>query len=234
MRNRGSIKYRWYIAQIDGEAIGTLSRELKRIPHAENVKVYIPTVKIIRKEHKGKKHFDKVPMVIGYGFFKVPVSWAMNHEFMASLQSGITCLTAWVRDPARLSEPSTGLTRKERSRMSPIAEATKAEIKSLINEEDKLKLHSKKDIKKLKPGDIITLRGKPFDSLQAEVVEIDLHRKKVIVKIGAGTMLDKVSVEFENVFYSVYTGDMDERVGRHMNIDDCYRTGTLDNFEVDL
>lgn len=235
MKKRKSIKYRWYIAYIDGEHLSSLKKELKRIPNAENVEAYIPTIKVLKKEKRGKRVFERLPLLPGYGFFKVPVSWANNLEFMASLQSGITCLISWVKDPTRLLDSdSPQPSRKERKAIAPIAVATREEIQRLIDEEEKLGVHNKADLHKLKPGDVITLRGKPFDGLEAVILGIDFERRKVEVSIGADSFLSKVKVGFENVFYSVYTGDMDERVGRHYNIDDCYATGTLDNFEITL
>lgn len=251
-KRNSAIKYRWYIAHIDGSRIDNLTDELKKLDNTEFVEVYIPTVKVLKKQFKGHSHFDNIPMLMNYGFFKIPVSWGMNPEYMRGLQEGISCLISWSRDPARLiqgekirfraleegseditTKTKSFKTRKDRKANSPIAECTDEEIALLIDMEDRLSVHSDSDLEKLEIGQSVQLKGKPFDGLMAEVLEIDRDRRKVKVQIGTGGLLNSVEVEFENIFYSIYTGDMDERVGRHMNIDDLYGNGILDEIDID-
>tara|TARA_R110001606_G_scaffold397658_2_gene574841 strand:- start:2476 stop:3240 length:765 start_codon:yes stop_codon:yes gene_type:complete len=249
---RQGIKYTWYIGHINGDKASTLKAELNKIPNTELVEVYIPTVQVLKKQFKGKNHFEDVPMLLNYGFFKIPVSWGMNLEYMKSIQDGISCLVSWSKDPARLiaeekvkfkalKEGSEDIitstksfnTRNDRKTHSPIAQASDKEIQWLIDMEDKLSIHSDKDLDRLKVGQVVKLKGKPFDNLEAEIVEIDRDKRKVKVKLGNDGIFNNVEVEFENVFYSVYTDDMDEKVGKHLNIDELYGNGTMDDFIID-
>lgn len=252
MAQRESVRYTWYVAHIDGSMVEHLQDELDRIENTELVEVYIPTVKILKKQFKGKDHFEDVPLLLNYGFFKIPVSWGTNLEFMRTLQENISCLVSWSKDPARLiaeekvrfkaleedseditTKTKTYNTRRERKTYSPIAQATDEEIQAIIDIEDSLSIHSDEDLERLQPGQIVRLKGKPFHDLEAEVLKIDRNRRKVLVKIGSGELFNNVEVEFENVFYSVYTDDMDERVGKHLNIDDLYGNGNLDEINID-
>jgi len=74
------------------------------------------------------------------------------------------------------------------------------------------------DLERIKPGQYVKLEGYPFDNMPAEVVSINHKRKEVKVKLLMDSIIQDVTVSFENVFYSIYKNFDEEN--REKSIDD--------------
>ena len=65
-------------------------------------------------------------------------------------------------------------------------------------------VYSSTDLDNVKPGSFIILKGYPFDGLPAEVIEIKKRSQKLKIKLLLDTFSNNITVDFANVFYTVY------------------------------
>jgi len=202
---------RWVIAHIDLSNLHYLNTDLRKYPKYRLLEVYIPVINILKKKLKGKNHFESVPLLFNYGFFKVPKYFIPNPHFLDEMRKDLRCLYSWVTDPITLTS--------KRSIDKPIglynprgiALATEREIKRLRIQEKAQSIYSAKDIDTLFEGKIIILKKYPFENLPATIESIDRDRKKVMVILNLDTPMAArpISVSFENIFYSAYQNYMD-------------------------
>ena len=166
----------WLVAYINKDYISSLVKELTKNNQYSSIEFYIPTIKILKKQFKGKDIFDEVPFLFNYGFFKVPYPYAISPELLLKLREDISCIHSWVKDPAKVvGTKATSKLIHEGSGV-PIATATEEEISKLVKSATINDIYSSQDIDNLKPGELITLVGYPFEGMEAEVVSI--HKKK--------------------------------------------------------
>lgn len=115
-------------------------------------------------------------------------------------------------------------------RYVPAATATSKQISELVKASQNIGAHSAEDLNMLRPGDIITLRGYPWDGVEAEFVRMDPKRKKVIIKL---TMIGQreLEVSFDNVFFTIYANHgYDDSLTIRNSLDDMQAKNTLDKF----
>src|SRR5688572_29236437 len=102
MLNNDPNYYCWLVAYIEAEYIPKVQEDLKKKKDFDEIEVYIPTVKILKKKFKGKEQFEEVPLLFNYGFFKVPRHLAVSRKFLDKMKESISCIFAWVRDPLKV------------------------------------------------------------------------------------------------------------------------------------
>lgn len=215
-------QYIWVIAYVDRDHLDKLQKELNRNNQYTGIEAQIPVVQVLKKKFKGKDSFDEVPLLFYYGFFKIPILWAINHDLLDKIKKDLTCITAWVKDPAKVwsSHSRADLTKPILlgSRDVPYATATSDEVSRLIRLAKEESIHSSDDIDKLEVNSIITLMGYPFEGMEARVESIDRERKKVKVVLKMSVDDDDedsfggnpITVSFDNVFYSIYRGSFSD------------------------
>ena len=84
--------------------------------------------------------------------------------------------------------------------------ATDAEIANLIKASKEMSIYSKDEMDKMAEGAFITLHGYPFDNMHAEVLKVHHSKREVTVLLDPEGLMKKVTVSFDNVFYTVYKG----------------------------
>jgi hypothetical protein len=191
----------WVICYIDASKIDWLTRDLLIYPKYRLITAYIPTVKILKKTFKGKNHYQEVPLLFNYGFFKVPRYFVWNPHFLEQMKKDIKCIYGWVKDPISLSNIEKPW---KQHNPSGYALASSKEISRIIANQEVETIYSKGEIDKLKKGDIITLSGYPFEGLNAEILSIDKTKKEVEVKLLLETFMQNIKVSFDNIFYTIY------------------------------
>lgn len=77
--------FAWVIAYIDSKFINLIKPQLARNKEYEDVDVFIPTVKVLKKTFKGEDHFDEVPLLFYYGFFKIPRVLATSRNYLDNM-----------------------------------------------------------------------------------------------------------------------------------------------------
>jgi len=231
------VEFVWCICYINKDFIENLEKDLGKNPKYKDIETYVPAVKVLKKKFKGKDHFEDVPLLFNYGFVKMPRIQAISDEFLIRLKKDVKAIYSWVRDPSAVmsEEPILSLdnkeTRNKRHEYS-VATATEKEISKIIASASNLSIYSKEDIERLKPGMSITLHGYPFDNVPAVVVKIDKKKRKVKVKLELFRMMKEASVDFDNVFYTVYKSKFNEEPTREVSLDELKSNagnGSLDN-----
>lgn len=212
----------WVVAYITAEYIAKVEKELKRYPEYSEVEAYIPTVKILKKTFKKENYFEEVPLLFNYGFFKIPRKYAVHQNFLDQMQKNISCIFYWVKDPVKSVE-SLKQTDEYTDKYIPIATATSQEIADLVKSASTNSLYGGDEIDRLKPGVTITLRGYPFDNMQAEIVEIYPKKSKALVNIKMFEMSRPAMVTFDNIFFTIYHNDSNHN-------EDSNKDDSLDEF----
>ena len=196
----------WVLAYINRDFINRAEIELERYGH-NDIEAYIPTVRLLKKKFKGKNVFEFVPLLFNYGFFKIPYHKAINPDFLMELRHHITCIYAWVKDPAKIHLQSTNL-KSDNSNFTDaiphIATATDKEVTRMIKASESMSIYNADDLKRFQPGDHLQLEGYPFEGMPAEIIKINHKKKEVVVKLNIEAIVREVTVSFENVFYTVY------------------------------
>lgn len=229
----GESKHVWVVAYINRDFINLANHELIEYNY-NDIEAYIPTVKVLRKQFKGKQLYEFVPMLFNYGFFKMPYEKACNPEILLELRHRISCIYAWVKDPSSMMDdvrPGLNAANKSFDKAIPRAAiATDKEISEMVKTSKTLGIFTQDDLRQFKSGDYIKLEGYPFEGMPAEIVRINYKKKEVTIKLMIDAIVKDMTVSFENVFYSIYK-DYSEK-GREQSTDalvDRYGSNALDH-----
>lgn len=225
--------YAWVIAYIDSTFLERVESDLKRAQEYKFVEAYIPTVKVLKKTFKGQEHFEEVPLLFNYGFFKIPRKFAVLPGFLEDMKANIACIYGWVKDPGKVVPRKPRLRDDKKSVYADneimVATATSKEIANLVKDSFKYSDHAAEDLDAIQPGTIITLRRYPWEGVQAEVVSIDPRKKEVTIKINIFTNMREVRVSFNHVFYTIYSNrGWDDSLTIKDSLDYMDEKGTLD------
>ena len=88
----------WISAYVSSKHIASLENDLKKSPIYRGVRVFIPMVTVLNKRHKGKDHFEEIPFLFNYGFFRVPKYFLPNSHLLRQMKTDITAIYGWVTD----------------------------------------------------------------------------------------------------------------------------------------
>lgn len=235
------IDYIWVIAYINRDHIHSVEKDLLDRGFG-TIRVFIPTVRILKKQFKNKNIYEYIPLLFNYGFFQIPYNKACDAEFLKVLREKIPAIYAWVLDPinviktrptlrpdnkGNMEEPEVnedGLKILRKYEKPKVAIATEEEIVNLLKASENLSVFSDGVVDKLEIGSFITLRGYPYDGMPAEIISISKEKKTVKVKLLLETMIANATVSFENIFYTVYS-NMDESC-KEVSIEDLGLRGS--------
>lgn len=207
----------WLIAYINRDFLHRLKDELRQYKY--KIDTYVPTVKVLKKKSKGVDHFEFIPLLFNYGFFRVKYDDACNPDYLMELRNRITSIYAWVKDPANISLNIKRDNTDSYRAIPAAAIARDKEVASLIESSEQMDIFSADDINGLEKGDLITLKGYPFDNMPAEFVSINKNKKEIRVKLLIDSIVKEMTVSFENVFYTVYQG-YDDSLTKGENYDE--------------
>lgn len=206
-------KYVWAIAYIDRDYLSTVEKQLSKFPEYFDVQAYIPTVRILKKRFKNENHYEHIPLLFNYGFFRLPLR-LINAESLADLKKNIQVIYSWVKDPINLFNEPPSLNRENKTIRRPIqmavGTASDEEIARLINASHKLSIFDKEELEKIKPGDTILLRGFPWEGIPATVKHINIKKGEVRVEADLGSHIQDTILAFDHIFWSIYQGSYDE------------------------
>lgn len=207
----------WVVAYINRDHIAIAQEELTKYGH-KDVEAYIPTVRLLTKKFKGKNHFEFVPLLFNYGFFKIPLKKAKNPDFLMELRHHITCIYAWVKDPAKVQGTLRKDNKGSRDALPAAAIASDKEVARMIKASQSMSIHCAEDLDRFRPGDYLKLEGYPFEGMPAEIISINKRKGEVRVRLGIENIMKEVTVSFENVFYTIYKDYSEE--GREKSTDE--------------
>ena len=233
------IDYIWVIAHINRDFIETVEKDLLNNGYGA-IKVFIPTVRILKKQFKNKNVYEYVPLLFNYGFFQIPYDKACDPDFLKRLREEIPAIYAWVVDPVNtiktrpnlrtdnlggvdyddMDTNDDGMKIIRHNERPRVAVAAENEIAALIKSSENLSVFSDEVVDRLEIGSFITLRGYPYDNMPAEIVAISKERKQVKVRLLLETMIANATVSFENIFYTVYS-----------NVDDACKEQSIEDIQ---
>lgn len=184
----------WVIAHVNKDYLYRVDRDLqsfakKHIEKPERVQAYIPTIKILRKQFKGRDIFETIPLLFNYGFFHLPNN-RLQFDFLSKLKSDVPGVHSWIKED------------KDESNSLAVAKST--EIDRIVKHHKKLSLYDRHDIDNLTPGLLINLRGYPFDGMDATIISVDRKKEKVKIELSMGAIIKSHEVSFDNILYTVY------------------------------
>jgi transcription antitermination factor NusG len=195
----------WAIAYVDPKRIHTLERDFMKHSKYRIVTAFVPIVKVLNKQFKGKKTFTEVPLLFNYGFFKVPKYFIPNPHFLEAMKKDFECIAGWVTDRA-LSTKKKGVM-EDLYNPKAIAIASMHEIKRLRKAEELSTFYSAEDVNTLYIGKCITLHTYPFDGIPVIITEINKKNHYVKVKLSDEASLRPVKISFDNIFFTAYKDD---------------------------
>lgn len=223
----------WLVSYIDSSKVESVVKDLRKKSIYQDVVAYIPTVKILQKNLKQKEIFEYIPMLFNYGFFKMPLPLACDEQFLSRLKSDVQCIFGWVKDPAKVIRTKPRIRPDNKSIFDlsniPFAVATEREVANIIISEECNSVYSAKDLESLSIGQLITLKGYPFDNVQAEILHINYSKKEVKVKLLLETLLKQVTVSFDNIFYTVYRAHNPEVSSKEQSTEELKNKTSGDN-----
>lgn len=197
----------WIVAIIDFKYIDNLFEDLFKMTKYKVVESYIPTMKVLHKQVKGKKYYKDIPLLLNYGFFKVPRYFIPNPHFLNTMKNDVRCIYNWLIDPVAVSKDGP---LKFLSNPMKVALAEGVDIARIRDHENLKTIYTEKDLNTLYEGQQIVLQCYPFEGLPARILHINRDRKKVEVKLLLETPLSKqskIQVSFENIFFTKYAND---------------------------
>lgn len=195
--------YCWVCAHIDSAFLKNTKAEMSRHPEYEEIEAFIPTIKVLKKTFKKEHTFDEIPLLFNYGFFKIPRKFAVHRRFLDDMQKNISCIYSWVKDPVKATRPHGGELEIQDIHIFA-ATATSKEIAELIKQTINIGAHGAEDLNLLKEGDLVTLRGYPWEGLEATLLEIDHKKQRVKVQLVMFSESKQIYVSFDNVFFTIY------------------------------
>ena len=208
--------FTWCIAYVNADHLKLVDYQLAKNKDYQDISAYIPTVQVLKKQFKNKDHFEDVPLLFNYGFFRIPTKKVLNPEFLVKLKADISAIIGWVKDISKVTATS-GMN---------VAVASEEEISALIEYSKSNSIYTSEDIENLKEGDFITLIGYPWEGMQAQVKTVNVKKREADVILCIDAELTKtIKVSFDNIFYTIYHGGFDENESREKIFDHPLRTG---------
>lgn len=204
-------KYAWVIAYVDVNHIKNVEIDMQKNSQYADITAYIPTVKVLKKVFKGDESFEEVPLLFNYGFFYIPINKAKQRTFLEGMKQDISCIFGWVSDPAKTLRVKPDLYDNNICIFTeshiPYATANSQEIADLVDMARESTIFSAAELGKLSVGDIITLKGYPWDGMDATILSIDVPKKKVNVSLLLFQQMKEIQVSFDSVFFTMYRED---------------------------
>jgi hypothetical protein len=196
-------KYVWCVAYINRPFLSTITRDLEKFGYTQ-VKSYIPTVRVLRKQFKNQKHFEEVPLLFNYGFFRLTFEDACNKDFLMRMKVSIQGIYGWLytNESPEVDEDTGMYFNKLEVATVRIKEIIMLKRACLLNS-----IYSSDDLSGICKDDFIILKGYPFENIPAQIVSINAKKEQVRVRLelGNGSIFNEVTVDFSNVFYSIYS-----------------------------
>lgn len=195
-------RYVWAVAYVNRTFLPTVFKDLQPFED-EGIRAYIPTVRVLRKQFKNKKHFEEVPLLFNYGFFRLPFHRACDKDFLMRMKVSVNVIYNWLYNNSIPEKDEEGRyfnsLKVETVKVREIAFLKRA---CLLNS-----IYSSDDVSKFGKGDYIVLHGYPFENIPAEILSVNAKKEEVRVRllVNGDSVISEVTVNFSNIFYSIYS-----------------------------
>lgn len=197
-------KHIWVVCYINIMELGTLEKSLvKKYRRYGKLEFFVPMVKVLHKTFKRKDSFKEVPLLINYGFVKLPEHFIYNEELLRILKADVPAIWQWVQDPAKEKEK-----KRKRKKIPTIATVSDQEVEILKKASKDFTAFSEREVEDLQIGQIRYLRIYPFDNIMVEIMSVDLRKREARVKMLTDMNLSQtIKVSFHHLFKTIYHED---------------------------
>lgn len=195
----------WVVCHIDNKYHKNLQSELNRHGYSD-IRVYVPTVSILKKMHKGKNIYEDVPMLFSYGFLKMSVERANSRTFLMKLKKEIYGIHSWVKSLDHMVRKIKRRTDnpEDWDDFSVVSTISRKDIEYFRKLQKDNKVFANNEIARLTIGSYIVLRGYPYEGLEARIDEVIPSSQSVLVTILGKNLTMSATLSYENVIYSIY------------------------------
>lgn len=206
--------YIYLICRVDSKNFKSIEDDFKKWGY-KDLKCIVPTLDILKKTKGNQNYYESVPLLFNYGFVRIKRSKSLDRIYLNKIRKEITGIHSWVKslDTLHRKRQATRIDNMEDfDDFSRVSIISKAEINRLLKISENNKVYSNDDINNLKPGDYLTLRGYPYEGMEATLLSVDLNDHSVKVQIFPSNMATMVvTIPLDNVLYSIYY-DFDDKV----------------------
>jgi|TARA_R110000803_G_scaffold48460_1_gene100666 transcription antitermination factor NusG len=194
-----------------------------------DITIKIPMVKVLKKKFKGKEHYDEVPLMLNYGFVRVPKDKITNPEYFTDLRHKVSCIVGFPKVLGEKTPTIATATIREVNRVMKMGKKlsiyTGHDFNTLGGRDTIRKLYEPhiNDMGEFEDGKIINLKGYPFDGVDAQVCKIKFNKEEVdvLLQMGFGDEIvaKPVTISFHNLFYTIYDNHLTEEM-REVSLED--------------
>ena len=213
----------WVVCYVNLSKLDRLDKDLKANTLHEDVKVFIPKVKVFKKKYKQKNIFEEHPLLFNYGFVNVPRYFLNNPEFLYNLKKEVHAIYGWVKDPSiEIQQIATLHDEDYELPENPagLSLATEEEIIRLADQQDTGESYSESEIEELEVGQVIQLKHWPWEGIDAKITKIDKVKRKVTVELLISSTISKATLTFDQIFYTIYSGETLASAGKEVLMSD--------------
>lgn len=226
--------YVYCIFRLDRKLYPRINRELLSRGY-KDIKAIVPTVSILKRSRKGKSEYEDVPILFNYGFIRMRSIKAFDRYFLNKLRKNIPGILSFVKSLEY--KP-----RRKRLRVdnaedfddySFVATIERKEFRRFMRMSKSNKIYSARELTSQSIGDFVILRGYPFEGIPAVILDINLNRNKVLVKIypDSSSGLD-IEIPMDNVLYSAYKDGSEDKLystAQEYDLSRIADDGTIEN-----
>lgn len=221
-------EYVWIVCYIDITEISSIESNLaKKYRRYMDIEAYVPTIRVLDKTFKKRDEYKDVPLLMNYGFFKVPKYFIYNDELLKTFKFDVKAIFQFLKNPEKEK-----LRKKKNRKVSVVATVSEKEIKSLMEVCKSYSVYSESQVNALSIGQIITLKTYPFENVMVEIVELDRKKKQAKVQIISEvmTIAPTVTITFDHLFYTIYNENNLVTPARESSLDEMRENGySIDN-----
>jgi len=207
--------YIWVIAYITDKYLHRVDKEVAL--SGLDIQVFVPTVRILDKEVKGKKQYVFKPILFNYGFVKMPFRYACSKEKLNKVKESVTAIYGFFRDPSM----TLNIPKKIISDVDGKVIEIPRDMVGRFRLEDNLAIVSGREVLRmlkeaqvnsifnaekaaLKVGYSITLSGPTYKGMVGEILELKEDVVKVKLDLFAFAKHMIVEIDYGSIFYSIY------------------------------
>lgn len=203
--------YVYCICRLDKKYFKYLNQDLQSRGY-KRIKAIIPSIRLLRSTKKGKNNFTEVPLLFNFGFIRMKSEKAFDRNFLNKLKREIPGIHGWVRSLDYMHPKKKKLridNAEDWDDFSIVATVTKEQVRYYKNIAKQNRIYSMEDTASIRIGSFLSLRGYPFEGLDARVEDFNLTTKIVTLTLFPEKGGIVIRVPMDNVLYSIYE-DYDE------------------------
>lgn len=216
-----STPYVYCICRLDKKYFKGLNRDLQSRGY-KKIKAIVPSIRLLRSTKKGKNNFTEVPLLFNFGFIRMKSDKAFDRNFLNKLRREIPGIHGWVRSLDYMHPKKKKLridNAEDWDDFSIVATVTRDQVRYYKRIAKQNRIYSMEDAASIQIGSFLSLRGYPFDGLDARVEDFNLTTKIVTLTLFPEKGGIVIRVPMDNVLYSIYEDYDEDRMDSYNEYD---------------